>query len=78
MDPDGLAIVDLLLSLGADPNQRDCSFDSTPLGWAEHGRHQQIIDCLTPVTEPGPDKGPGSEGTLRSVGAGSADRSQHH
>jgi ankyrin repeat protein len=34
-----LAMVDLLLFLGADPNQRDCSFDSTPLGWAEHGHH---------------------------------------
>lgn len=32
----GLAMVELLLSLGADPNQRDCSFDSTPLGRAEH------------------------------------------
>jgi ankyrin repeat protein len=58
-----LAMVDLLLFLGADPNQRDCSFDSTPLGWAEHGHHQQIIDRLTPVTERGPDRGPGSEDT---------------
>jgi ankyrin repeat protein len=57
----GLAMVELLLSLGADPNQRDCSFDSTPLGWAEHGHHQQIIDRLTPVTEPDPNREPGSE-----------------
>ena len=62
----GLAMVELLLSLGADPNQRDCSFDSTPLGWAEHGHHQQIIDRLTPVTEPDPDRGSGSEETRPS------------
>ena len=62
----GLAMVDLLLSLGADPNQRDCSFDSTPLGWAEHGHHQQIIDRLTPVTEPDSDRGSGSEETRPS------------
>jgi hypothetical protein len=29
-----LAMVELLLSLGADPNLKDCAFDSTPLGWA--------------------------------------------
>ncbi len=56
-----LTMVELLLSLGADPSQRDCSFDSTPLGWAEHGHHQQIIDRLTPLTEPDPDRGPSSE-----------------
>ena len=61
-----LAMVELLLALGADPNQRDCSFDSTPLGWAEHGHHQQITDRLTPVTEPGPDRGPGSKDTRPS------------
>lgn len=47
-----LAMVELLLSLGADPNVRDCEFDSTPLGWAEHGHHRQVIERLTPVTEP--------------------------
>ena len=54
-----LPMVEFLLSLGGDPNQRDCSFGSTPLGWAEHGHHQQIIDRLTLVTEPDPDRGPG-------------------
>jgi len=62
----GLAMVELLLSLGADPNQRDRSFDSTPLGWAEHGHHQQIIDRLTPITESDPEKGSGSEDTRPS------------
>ncbi|MGH3183266.1 MAG: ankyrin repeat domain-containing protein [Streptosporangiaceae bacterium] len=46
-----LAMAQLLLSLGADPNLKDCSFDSAPLGWAEHGRHQQVIDLLAPLTE---------------------------
>ena len=58
-------MVDLLLSLGADPNQKDCSFDSTPLGWAEHDHHQ-IVDRLTPVTERGSDREPGSEDTRPS------------
>ena len=49
-----LAMAELLLSLGADPTLKDCSFDATPLGWAEHGNHQQIIDLLTPVREPDP------------------------
>jgi ankyrin repeat protein len=46
-----LAMAELLLSLGADPNLKDCSFDSTPLGWAEHAHHQHIIDLLAPLTE---------------------------
>ena len=58
-----LQMAELLLSLGADPNQRDWSFDSTPLGWAEHGHHQQIIDRLMPVTEPSPGTRSASEGT---------------
>ena len=61
-----LTMVELLLSLGADPNQRDFSFDLTPLGWAEHGHHQQITDRLTPVTEPDHDTGSGSEDTRLS------------
>ena len=46
-----LAMAQLLLSLGADPNLKDCEFDSAPVGWAEHGRHQQVIDLLAPLTE---------------------------
>jgi ankyrin repeat protein len=49
-----LAMVELLLSLGADPNLRDRSFNATPLGWARHNHHQQVIDLLTPITEPDP------------------------
>jgi ankyrin repeat protein len=47
-----VVMAELLLSLGADPSLKDQSFDATPLGWAEHGHHQQIIDLLTPVTNP--------------------------
>jgi ankyrin repeat protein len=46
-----LAMATLLLSLGADPNLKDCSFESAPLGWAEHGRHQHVIDLLAPLTQ---------------------------
>ena len=49
-----LTMAELLLSLGADPSLKDCSSYATPLGWAEHGNHQQIIDLLTPVSEPDP------------------------
>ena len=49
-----LAMAELLLALGADPGLKDRSFDSTPLGWAEHGNHRQIITLLTPVTAPDP------------------------
>lgn len=49
-----LSMVELLLALGADPNLRDRSFNATPLGWAQHGRQQEAIDRLTPITEPDP------------------------
>jgi len=49
-----LAMAELLLSLGADPSLKDSAFDSTPLGWAEHDNHRQIIALLTPVTAPDP------------------------
>jgi Ankyrin repeats (many copies) len=48
-----VALARLLLSLGADPDVRDCRFDSTPLGWAEHFGQQATIELLTPVTGTG-------------------------
>lgn len=45
-----LPMVDLLLSLDADPNLKDCSFNATSLGWAEHGHHLKVIARLTPIT----------------------------
>ncbi|MFC0545934.1 ankyrin repeat domain-containing protein [Kutzneria chonburiensis] len=43
-----LAMAELLLSLGADPSIRDARFDATPLGWAEHEGHAELIALLTP------------------------------
>jgi ankyrin repeat protein len=36
-----LPMIELLLSHGADPNQRDRSYNATPAGWAEH--HNQRV-----------------------------------
>jgi ankyrin repeat protein len=41
-----VAVVETLLELGADPDLRDPSFDATPLGWAEHGRHEEVMALL--------------------------------
>lgn len=51
-----LEMVRLLLFLGADPDQLDTSFDSTPLGWAEHNQ-QHIVDCLTRLRDDPPPRG---------------------
>jgi len=45
-----LALAQLLLDNGADPNIRDARFDSTPLGWAEHADQQAMIELLRPAT----------------------------
>lgn len=42
-----LAMVKLLIELGADPTTYDTAHHSTPLGWASHGRHQPVVDYLT-------------------------------
>ena len=39
-----------LLAWGADPTIRDTRFDATPLGWARHGGHTELIDVLGGVT----------------------------
>jgi ankyrin repeat protein len=41
-----LATAQLLLALGADPEVQDGRFDATPLGWAEYGDHQALIELL--------------------------------
>lgn len=55
-----LAMVELLLSLGADPTLRDRSFDATPSGWAEHGHHHNVVDLLAagPIDEAPNEAGP--------------------
>ena len=45
-----LALVRLLLELGADPDIRDAEFYATPLGWAEHGYAHEAAAVLRPVT----------------------------
>jgi ankyrin repeat protein len=45
-----VALVETLLELGADPSRRDASYQSTPLGWAEHARRQPVIEILRDVT----------------------------
>jgi len=42
-----LAMVKPLLELCADPTQPDGEHHSTPLGWAEYGHQQQVVNCLT-------------------------------
>jgi ankyrin repeat protein len=41
-----LAIVKLLIDLGADPNLRDYPFHAAPIGWAKYGQHQHVVDYL--------------------------------
>jgi ankyrin repeat protein len=51
-----------LLRLGADPDIHDRRFDATPLGWAEHFGHRELVDLLQPVTTDQPtgeDQGQG-------------------
>jgi hypothetical protein len=39
-------MVKLLLELGADPNVRDPTCQSTSIGWAYHGQQQHVVDYL--------------------------------
>lgn len=41
------AMVEFLLTHGADRNIKDTKVGSTPAGWAEHGGHPEILDLLT-------------------------------
>jgi ankyrin repeat protein len=43
-------MVELLLSLGADPDVHDQRFDATPLGWAHHFDQPDLVQLLAPVT----------------------------
>ena len=40
------ALVELLLSLGADPSLRDARFGATPLDWARHLGPSAVVDLL--------------------------------
>jgi ankyrin repeat protein len=39
-----------LLALGADPTVHDHRFDATPLGWARHAEHVEMVELLAPLT----------------------------
>lgn len=41
-----LAMVQLLVELGADPTIRDGEHHSSPLEWAEYGEHREVVDYL--------------------------------
>ncbi|HEY0717519.1 MAG TPA: ankyrin repeat domain-containing protein [Streptosporangiaceae bacterium] len=53
-----LALARQLTELGADPDVRDARFGLTPLGWARHFGHPELIAFLEPLTSPEPDPGP--------------------
>lgn len=42
-------MVQLLISLGADPQLRDLTHDGAAIGWAAHGQRRDIVDYLLPV-----------------------------
>ncbi|HEY2520275.1 MAG TPA: ankyrin repeat domain-containing protein [Streptosporangiaceae bacterium] len=50
-----LVLTRRLVELGADPDQRDERFGSTPLGWARHFGQAELIAFLEPLTSPDPD-----------------------
>ncbi len=43
---DDTVLVRLLLESGADPSLKDARFDSTPLGWAQHFGHEDLVAAL--------------------------------
>jgi ankyrin repeat protein len=44
-----LEMVTLLVELGADPNVREPHYHATPLGWAAHGGHREVVEYLMPM-----------------------------
>ncbi|WP_129669512.1 ankyrin repeat domain-containing protein [Phytoactinopolyspora endophytica] len=48
-----LAMVQLLISLGADAQAHDQRFDATPLGWAQYAGHEAVVQVLADITANG-------------------------
>jgi ankyrin repeat protein len=48
-----VAMVRLLLELGADPSVRDPSYQATPLGWAEYNQQAETAALLRAVSPAG-------------------------
>jgi ankyrin repeat protein len=46
-----LEMVKLLIELGADPRLRDHEYQGTPLGWANYGRHEEVMRFLEQFEE---------------------------
>jgi len=42
-----LHLAKVLVELGADPTIRDTEFNSTPLGWAQHGHQHDVAAYLS-------------------------------
>ena len=40
-------MVEFLLAKGADKTIKDAKVGSTPAGWAEHGKHEELLDILS-------------------------------
>lgn len=61
-----LELVRLLVGLGADPDREDREHHSTPVGWAEHGHHEELADYLRSVSaarsRPADPRGPADPG----------------
>jgi ankyrin repeat protein len=64
-----LAMVRLLIELGADPQRSDGVFASTPLGWAEHAHATEVADYLRGISAPSPAT-PTPAGPPGSAGGG--------
>jgi Ankyrin repeats (3 copies) len=47
---DDAVLVRTLLESGADPSIKDARFDSTPLGWAQHFGHEDLVAALASVS----------------------------
>ena len=45
-----LAMVRVLLELGADPTLPDQAFNATPLGWARHNQQHEMVAYLESYT----------------------------
>ncbi|HET7505605.1 MAG TPA: ankyrin repeat domain-containing protein [Kofleriaceae bacterium] len=45
------AVVELLLARGADPSIKDARYQSTPLGWASHLGHDEIVAVFRELIE---------------------------
>jgi ankyrin repeat protein/ketosteroid isomerase-like protein len=60
-----VAVIQLLLDHGADPNLRDTGYDATPAGWAEHHEQLEAHALLLTLEQPAARDGAGAGGSVR-------------